>query len=220
MSDIYYSGIGFKNPTIPSISYTRGEEFITYSRSNPRKGVWNSMLPAWEESPNRPFRRNAYHGGIDNMDSYSLGGWLNIAIKKAKAKPMSTNRFTIPKSKRGFTSMAMQAIRDNLHVQSRSIPSYAARGLGEISTAGNSAPSAFTSVTGFLQNLVSTGAGLYQTQQATKLAQITAQTKAIEASLYDRMKETTSKTSTTTLILGIGGAALFTLMMLKRKRKG
>lgn len=100
-----------------------------------------------------------------------------------------------------------------------STPTFGELALGEAqaptATSGTAVRSSFT---GFLQNVLTTGADIYKTQQETKLQQLKAQVQAGEAAMIESLRR--AGTSNLPMILGVGGAAVLAATLLLKKKRG
>lgn len=238
--EVYKHGISFKNPLPGRIPYSDvAPSFIQYATPATRsKGTFSTRTPAWIATEERYHPRGRYDA-MRNMPSVDgLEGWRDRLFGKrsqSATRPSGWLANTMAKRSRRMASTNAQPVgQRNAAVLRRIRKLQAGKALGlsgisdlptygELSLGEAQAPTAASntvarsSVTGFLQNLLTTGASLYQTQQEAKVLALRTQVQAGEAAL-----RTGAPTSAMSLpmMLGIGGVALLATTMLLKKKKG
>lgn len=236
---MYKHGISFKNPQAMPIPITaRTPEFIAFT-SLPSSKMWSKRMPVWEEEKQMFIPK----GGVDMLGSLGqprIRSWMRsikpIASRVATESrpyrygaitamlPAAAKKERLTWAKAAGTSFSpyerryyKRSFARRLGTKTMEVPSFSEFALGEITV--NTGGSAVRSVTGFLQNLLTTGAEAYKVQQETKLAKVQAQIQAGEAAMMQAARGTIESPKFP-YMLGIGGAVLLGAMMyLKKKGK-
>lgn len=241
--EVYRHGASFINPRPEAIPYQNsGPEFITYGTpATEGKGKFGTRRPYWAATTRRFHPRGGFEMIKNTPAVDGLGAWFSdifgrremprtrIATNTRAAGPtaMATRKSMMMNARprnaanHGFMSrMRMKRTAErNMGLSGISdMPTYGELALGQAQApTGESGSTVRGGVTGFLQSLLTTGAGIYQTQQATKLMQLKAQVQAGEAAM---MAAVTKSPVSMPMILGIGGAALLAATLLLKKKKG
>ena len=242
--EVYKHGVSFRNPKPMPIAFVDSEpSFIEYSRPATKStGVFSTRRPAWAATSRRYIPRGGFEMIRDTPEVDGLGSWFGDMRRRAiKRRPIAATgrsqarglfmarrkaalvRPTGP-GRRDTASMfrgiRKRAAWRNLGLSGISdTPTFGELALGQAQApTATSGTVVRSSVTGFLQNLLTTGAHIYKTAQETKLQQLKAQVQAGESAMMESFKR--PGTLSMPMILGIGGAALLATTLLMKKKRG
>lgn len=239
--EVYRHGISFKNPAPVPIPYRDGEpSFITYGApATGSKGTFGTRKPFWLATKEKFYPREGFEMIKNTPEVDGLGAWLS-PFRKRMASRAATGVVRAPSmrmadrkralmhgrsrsvNQRGgaiFRVVRKQMARKNLGLSGISnMPTYGELALGEAqaptAASGTVVRSGFT---GFLQNLLTTGADIYKTQQESKVLALKSQIQAGEQAMMSSIQRSPVSVP---MMLGIGGAALLAITLVMKKKRG